>query len=157
MPIPRHICEFLDAHRISYQPCKHALSFTAQGVAHAQHISGKELAKVVMIMADERLVMAVLPGSHRLELDQLEHAVGATAARLASEEEFGHIFPDCEVGAMPPFGNLYHVDVWVDSALRGHPNIVFNAGTHEETIQMSYADYSRLVQPKEATFSSLRH
>jgi Ala-tRNA(Pro) deacylase len=157
MPIPRHICEFLDAHRISYQPCQHPPSYTAQGVAHAQHISGKELAKVVMVLADDRLLMVVLPGSHRLELEQLGQAVGATSVRLATEEEFGHIFPDCEVGAMPPFGNLYNLEVWVDSSLRTHSTIVFNAGTHAETIQMSFTDFARLVQPKEAIFSCLRH
>ncbi len=157
MPIPRHICEFLDAHRISYQPCQHTPSYTAQGVAHAQHISGKELAKVVMVIADDKLMMAVLPASHRLELEQLGHSIGASSIRLASEEEFGHVFPDCEVGAMPPFGNLYNLQVWVDASLHSHPNIAFNAGTHAETIQMSFADYARLVQPKEANFSCLRH
>jgi Ala-tRNA(Pro) deacylase len=157
MPIPRHICEFLDTHRIYYQPCQHTPSYTAQGVAHAQHISGKELAKVVMVVADDRLLMAVLPASHRLELEQLGDALGASSIRLATEEEFGHIFPDCEIGAMPPFGNLYNLEVWLDVALRSHTNIVFNAGTHAETIQMSLSDYSRLVRPKEAVFSCLRH
>ena len=157
MPIPRHICEFLDAHRIPYQPCQHTPSYTAQGVAHAQHISGKELAKVVMVVGDDRLLMVVLPASHRLELEPLGQAVGVESIRLATEEEFGHMFPDCEIGAMPPFGNLYNLEVWVDSALRSHPTIVFNAGTHAETIQMNFADFARLVQPKEATFSCLRH
>jgi Ala-tRNA(Pro) deacylase len=109
------------------------------------------------VVGDDRLLMVVLPASHRLELEPLGQAVDAESIRLATEEEFGHIFPDCEIGAMPPFGNLYNLEVWVDSALRSHPNIVFNAGTHAETIQMSYADFARLVRPKEATFSCLRH
>jgi Ala-tRNA(Pro) deacylase len=157
MSIPRHICEFLDGHRIWYQSCQHPLSYTAQGTAHAQHISGKELAKVVMVMADDRLVMAVLPGSHRLDLEKLGRAVGSAFTRLATEEEFGHVFPDCEVGAMPPFGNLYDIEVRVDAALRNNVNIVFNAGTHEETILMSFADFVKLVQPKEGDFSVARH
>jgi Ala-tRNA(Pro) deacylase len=157
MPIPRHISEFLDTHRVSYQSWHHPLSYTAQGTAHAQHISGKELAKVVMVMADGRLVMAVLPGSHRLDLDRFGTILGSGPARLATEEEFGHVFPDCEVGAMPPFGNLYDIEVWIDSLLRDHPNIVFNAGTHEDTIQMSFPDFVKLVQPKEGSFSVLRH
>ncbi len=157
MPVPRHICEFLETHHVPYQFCHHPSSYTAQGTAHAQHISGKELAKVVMTIADNRLVMAVLPGSHRLDLQQFGNALGSGLVRLATEEEFGHMFPDCEVGAMPPFGNLYQIEVWVDSALRMHPNIVFNAGTHEETIQMNFADFARVVQPKEGSFSVLRH
>lgn len=157
MPIPRHICEFLDTHHVPYQSWHHPLSYTAQGTAHAQHISGKEVAKVVMVMVNDRLVMAVLPGSHRLDLDQFGTTLGCGPARLATEEEFGHVFPDCEIGAMPPFGNLYDIEVWVDSLLRDRPNIVFNAGTHEDTIQMSFSDFARLVQPKEGSFSVLRH
>ena len=157
MQIPRRIREFLDTRGVSYQCWHHPLSYTAQGTAHAQHISGKEVAKVVMFMANDRLAMAVLPGSRRLDLDQLGAVLGCGPVRLATEEEFGRLFPDCEMGAMPPFGNLYDMTVWVDSSLRDQANIIFNAGTHEDTIQMSFADFARLVQPKEATFSVLRH
>ena len=157
MPIPRHISEFLDTHRIPYQCWHHPLSYTAQGTAHAQHISGKELAKVVMVSVGERLVMAVLPGSHKIDLSLFESTIGSGPVRLAAEEEFSHIFPDCETGAMPPFGNLYQIEVWVDTLLGDHPNIVFNAGTHEVTIQMSFADFKNLVQPKVGSFSVLRH
>jgi len=140
-----------------YQSSHHPLSYTAQGTAHAQHVSGKELAKVVIVSVDERLVMVVLPGSHKLDLGLFQSAIGSGRARLATEEEFSRAFPDCETGAMPPFGNLYKLDVWVDSALKEHATIVFNAGTHEETIQMSYADFANLVQPKSGSFSVLRH
>jgi Ala-tRNA(Pro) deacylase len=157
MSIPKHICEFLDSHRVWYQSCQHNLSFTAQGTAHAQHISGKELAKVVMVMADDHLVMTVLPASHRIDLEQLGRLLNCDTVRLATEGQFEHIFPDCEVGAMPPLGNLYSLQVWIDEALRKNPNILFNAGTHEATIKMGFGDYERLVQPKEGCFSILRH
>jgi len=157
MPIPRRIREFLDTKGVPYQCWHHPLSYTAQGTAHAQHISGKDLAKVVMVMVSDRLAMAVLPGSHRLDLDRFGAVLGTGSARLATEEEFGQVFPDCEMGAMPPFGNLYDIAVWVDSSLRDHPNITFNAGTHEDTIQMSFSDFAKVVQPKEGSFGVLRH
>jgi Ala-tRNA(Pro) deacylase len=103
------------------------------------------------------MVMAVLPGSNRIELDRLAQLLGAESIRLAGEEEFRDMFPDCELGAMPPFGNLYNLEVWVDAALQAHQNILFNAGTHVETIQMSFADFERLVLPKIGSFSVLRH
>jgi Ala-tRNA(Pro) deacylase len=157
MSIPKHVSEFLDSHHIWYQYCTHSPAYTAQGIAHAQHISGKEVAKVVMVMADNSLIMTVLPGSHRIDLDSLKHLLNAKAIRLAGESEFRDLFPDCELGAMPPFGNLYHLDVWMDEALKPHPNIVFNAGTHAETIQMSYSDFERLVHPSMGSFSVLMH
>ncbi len=157
MAIPRQISEFLDSQQVWYQCCTHSPAYTAQGLAHVQHVSGKELAKVVMVVADNRMVMAVLPASHRIEIERLGELIGAQHIRVATEEEFKDIFPDCELGAMPPFGNLYHLEVWVDTALHGHQTIVFNAGTHVETIQMSLADFERLVLPRTGTFSSLRH
>lgn len=157
MQIPRRIREFLDTRGVPYQCWHHPLSYTAQGTAHAQHVSGKEVAKVVMVMADDHLAMAVLPGSRRLDLDQLGALIGCGRIRLATEEEFGRVFPDCEMGAMPPFGNLYEIAVWVDSSLRDQVHMVFNAGTHEDTIQMNFADFARLVEPKEGSFSVLRH
>jgi Ala-tRNA(Pro) deacylase len=157
MAIPRQISEFLDSQQVWYQYCTHSPAYTAQGLAHMQHVSGKEFAKVVMIMADHRMTMAVLPASHRIELDRLALLLDARTIRLATEEEFRDRFPDCELGAMPPFGNLYNLDVWVDTALQGHQNIVFNAGTHIETIQMSLSDFERLVSPKLGSFSVLRH
>ncbi len=157
MAIPRQISEFLDSQQVWYQYCTHSPAYTAQGLAHVQHVSGKELAKVVMVVVDGRMVMAVLPASHRIEIERLAELLHAHSIRVAGEEEFQGLFPDCELGAMPPFGNLYNMDVWVDTALRGHQNIVFNAGTHVETIQMSYADFERLVLPHAGSFSVLRH
>ncbi len=157
MSIPRHIREFLDSQHIWYQHCTHSLAYTAQGIAHAQHISGKQLAKVVIVMADGALVMAVVPGSHRVELQRLGELLGVRSIRLATEEEFKDLFPDCELGAMPALGNLYRLDVWVDSALKTHPHILFSAGTHSETILMNYADFDQLVQPKIGAFSVIMH
>jgi Ala-tRNA(Pro) deacylase len=157
MSIPRHICEFLDSQQIWYQYCTHSPAYTAQGIAHAQHISGKELAKVVMVMAGNELVMAVVPANCRVDLGKLEQAKNAGNVRLATEEEFRNAFPDCELGAMPPFGNLYDVEVWVDDAFRSHSSLMFNAGTHAETIQMSFADFDRLVHPNFARFGVLMH
>jgi Ala-tRNA(Pro) deacylase len=157
MSIPKKIREFLDSHKVWYQFCTHSPAYTAQGLAHVQHVSGKELAKVVMVVADKRMVMTVLSGSHRVEVDQLHALLNCQNCRLATEEEFKDLFPDCEVGAMPPFGNLYNLDVWVDKELEKHPTITFNAGTHVETVKMNFADFQRLVQPKVGSFSTLRH
>jgi Ala-tRNA(Pro) deacylase len=157
MSIPKHISEFLDSQRVWYQHFTHSLAYTAQGIAHAQHISGKHLAKVVMVMAGGNLIMAVVPGNHRVDLQRLGEILNADSIRLAAEDEFKDIFPDCELGAMPPLGNLYKLDVWVDASLNSHPHMLFNAGSHSETILMSIADFDRLVQPKIGTFSVLMH
>jgi Ala-tRNA(Pro) deacylase len=157
MSIPKHISEFLDSQHIAYQHCIHSPAYTAQGIAHTQHISGKEIAKVVMVVADHNMVMAVLPGSHRIDLDLLKRLLNVETIRLATESEFRDLFPDCELGAMPPFGNLYHLEVWTDESLKSHPIIVFNAGTHAETIQMGYSDFERLVHPNTGNFSVLMH
>ncbi len=157
MPIPRQISEYLDSQHVQYRTSAHPLAYTAQGLAHVQHISGKLLAKSVMVNADNRMVMVVLPASNRIHFGKLQALLKANSLRLATEDEFRDIFPDCELGAMPPFGNLYHVEVWVDDAMREHPNLLFNAGTHLETIEMSFMDFEKLVQPKIGTFSELRH
>jgi Ala-tRNA(Pro) deacylase len=157
MSIPKQISEFLDSHQVPYLYCRHSLAYTAQGLAHAQHISGKEVAKVVVVLADGAIHMVVLPASHRIDFERLKSVIGAHEVRLASEDEFKNVFPGCEIGAMPPFGNLYHVSVWLDESLKGHETVVFNAGTHVETIQMKFADFERLVEPKPARFAELHH
>ncbi len=157
MSIPAKVREYLDSHKVAYQFCTHSPAYTAQGLAHVQHVSGKELAKVVMVVVSGRMVMTVLPGSHRVEIDRLENLLGGQKSRLATEEEFKDLFPDCEVGAMPPFGNLYDLEVLADVELEKHQTITFNAGTHVETIKMDYGDFRRLVQPKTGSFSSIRH
>jgi Ala-tRNA(Pro) deacylase len=115
------------------------------------------LAKVVVVVAGNRKMMAVVPANNRVSLEQLGQMAGEPALRLATEDEFKDLFTDCELGAMPPFGNLYNLEVWVDASLKSSSTIVFNAGTHMETIQMSFADFERLVQPKTGVFSAVRH
>jgi len=158
MPIPAHISNFLDSQHIPYQSYTHSRAYTAQGIAQAQHLSGKKLAKVVMVVGDnDRLIMAVVPANHRVDLEQLARILDADSIRLATEEEFKDIFPECELGAMPPLGNIYHLDVGVDEKLKSYPTISFNAGTHSEIIQMFFSDFDRLVQPKVGSFSVLLH
>jgi Ala-tRNA(Pro) deacylase len=158
MPIPASICKFLDSQGITYESSTHSRSYTAQGTAQAQHVSGKRLAKVVIVIADNsKLIMAVVPANCRVDLDKLGKLLDTHLIRLATEEEFKDAFPECEVGAMPPLGNIYHLDVWMDESMRGQPTISFNAGTHAETIQMSLADFERLVQPRVASFGVLLH
>jgi len=158
MPIPAHISKFLNSQHVSYQAFTHSRAYTAQGIAQAQHLSGKRLAKVVMIMInDTQPVMAVVPANHRVDLERFGHILNVNWIRIATEEEFKDLFPECEIGAMPPLGNIYHLDVWIDETLRTYPTISFNAGIHAEIIQMSFADFDRLVQPKTASFGVLLH
>lgn len=145
--------EFLDANHTRYVSIVHSLAYTAQETAASAHVSGKELAKTVMVDIDGAMAMAVVPASHKVDLDRLKQAAGAESADLACEEDFKSRFPDCEVGAMPPFGNLYDMDVYVAEPLTQDEEIAFNAGTHRELIQLAYADYEQLVHPRVGQFS----
>ena len=147
MPVQR-IKEFLDASKVEYATITHSRVFTAQETAHSAHISGKEVAKTVLVKADDKILMVVLPANHKLDMDLMCKALGADFVRLASEDEFRGLFPECEVGAMPPFGNLYGVDVYADSSLAEDHEIFFNAGTHTELIGLKYSDFERLAHPK---------
>lgn len=149
--------EFLDAHGVKYTIIVHSPAFTAQEIAASAHISGRELAKTVAIKIDGRLAMAVLPASQRIDFERLQEAFSARQVELAREDEFASQFPDCEIGAMPPFGNLYGLEVVVAAALAEDEEIAFNAGTHRELIRMAYADFARLVQPKVVDFSQKIH
>ena len=155
MSIPDHIQEFLDSRGVSYRHLEHTQAFTASRTAEAQDVSGKELAKSVMIIAEERPVMAVIPANGRLDVEKLGHLLGASSVRLAKEGEFEDLFPGCEVGAEPPFGKLYDMPVWLDASFDDHASIVFNAGTHTDTIQMSVAAFESLEQPKIARLVEL--
>lgn len=141
------IQQYLHRHRVDYCVRHHPLAFTAQDVAATEHLSGALMAKVVMVMADERLAMLVLPASRRVDEQRAAEVLGADQVRLASEDEFASAFQDCNVGAMPPFGNLYGIPVCVDSALTEDETITFQAGTHTCTISIKYADYESLVGP----------
>ncbi len=145
---------FLDTHGIRYVGISHSKAYTAQGIAAIAHISGKELAKTVILKLDGDLAMAVLPASYQVDLEALRRATGVRQAALASESEFKRHFPDCETGAMPPFGNLYGIPVYVDESLTEDHEIAFNAGSHYELIKMAYADFARLVKPEVMEFST---
>jgi len=146
--------EFLDTYGVKYVVVSHSKAYTAQGIAAVAHISGNEIAKTVIVKLDGALAMAVLPASYQVDLLALKRATGVREAELASEREFKQHFPDCETGAMPPFGNLYGIPVYVDETLTEDSEIAFNAGSHFELIRMSYADFERLVKPEIMRFSS---
>jgi Ala-tRNA(Pro) deacylase len=149
MPV-RKLKEFLDSHKIKYVVISHSPAYTAMEVAQSAHIPGKDLAKVVMAVLEGRTCMAVMPATRKLDLERLRQAADASEARLATEDEFRKLFPECETGAMPPFGNLYGMEVFVSSQLAEDREIAFNAGSHTEVVKLTYADYERLVQPKVA-------
>jgi Ala-tRNA(Pro) deacylase len=139
--------DFLDAERIRYIVISHSPAYTAMEVAESAHIPGKDLAKVVMVQLDGRMCMAVMPATRKLDLEKLREAARAKEARLPGEEEFRKLFPECETGAMPPFGNLYGMEVYVSPQLAEDHKIAFNAGSHTEVIQLAYADYARVERP----------
>jgi Ala-tRNA(Pro) deacylase len=147
MPVKK-LHEFLDQHQVKYVTISHSPAYTAQEVAASAHIPGKEVAKTVMVKLDGRLAMAVLPASSRVNFERLKNAAGVSQAELASEREFRDLFPECDVGAMPPFGNLYGLEVFVAESLTEDEEITFNAGTHTELMRLAYKDFGRLVQPR---------
>jgi Ala-tRNA(Pro) deacylase len=140
--------EYLDENRVKYLSAKHSPAFTAQEVAAAAHIPGNEMAKTVVVKLDGTMAMVVLPAPEMVRMGHLKAETGADTVDLASEQEFKTRFPDCEVGAMPPFGNLYEMDTFVAESLAENPEIAFNGGTHTEVIKMAYLDWEKLVRPK---------
>ena len=139
--------EFLDRNTIKYLVISHSLAYTAQGIAALTHTPGQELAKTVILLVDGRLAMAVVPASFRVDLFKLKKYLGADTVELATECEFRDQFPDCETGAMPPFGNLYGMPVYLDSGLAAEETITFNAGTHRDVVHMRTSEFRKLVQP----------
>ncbi len=146
MPVKK-LKEFLDENRVKYVTISHSLAYTAQEIAATAHVPGKELAKTVIVKADGRMAMAVLPASLKLNFGLLGDALGAKKVELATEREFKQLFPDCELGAMPPFGNLYGMEVFVAESLTEDKEIAFNAGSHTELMRLPYEEFSRLVKP----------
>lgn len=153
MPVKK-LKEFLGKNKVKYVTLSHSEAYTAQEIASSAHIPGKELAKTVIVKIDGKMAMAVLPASKRVYFDLLKKATGAKKVELATEGEFQDLFPECEIGAMPPFGNLYEMDVFVDESLREDEEIAFNAGSHTELIRLSYKDFESLVKPKVVKFST---
>jgi len=148
MSTARRVKEYLEEKRIPYTHCTHRLAYTAQEVAAAQHVPGREMAKTIVVKADDQFVLVILPAVLKIDMKALRDELPFKRLELASEKEFSVLFPDCEVGAMVPFGNLYNLSVYVDQSLSADEEIVFNAGTHVDTIKMKYRDFERLVQPK---------
>lgn len=144
---------YLNEQHVPFQVQQHAIAYTAQDVAASEHIPGKLVAKVVIVFADNNMVMLALPAPYRVDFARVGESLGAREVRLADEAELKAAFPDCEVGAMPPFGNLYSLPLYVDRRLAEDETIVFPVGTHTETARLAFADFERLVQPAQAEFS----
>ena len=151
MPIKK-LKEMLDKEGVKYVVISHSTAYTAQEIAASAHIAGKKLAKTVIVKIDGKLAMAVLPASYQVAFDRLKEATGSSKIKLASEQEFIDTVPDCEVGAMPPFGNLYEMEVFVAKSLAEDEEIAFNAGSHNELVKLGYRDFERLVKPKVLEF-----
>ena len=144
---------YLRENTVPFEVQHHARVYTAQEVAATEHVPGKVVAKVVVVQADDKMVMLALPASYRVYESKLASVLGCREVRIAREDEFASAFPDCEVGAMPPFGNLYGVPVVVDRSLAEDDTIVVQAGTHTDTLSLKYADFARLVNPTVAEFA----
>jgi Ala-tRNA(Pro) deacylase len=144
---------FLDENKIKYISVQHSSAYTAQEIAAIAHIPGKDLAKTVIIKIDGKLAMAVLPASYKVSFEHLKETLGVKEVRLAYEQEFIDKFPECEVGAMPPFGNIYGIEVYVADSLAEDEEIAFNACSHTELIKMKFNDFEKLVKPKRIKFS----
>ena len=146
MEIPTRLIKFLNESKVSYEILHHPEAFTAQTIAQAEHIKGRHHAKVVMVRSGSEHLMTVLPADLQIDLEKAAKAIGK-AVSLDAEAEFKPLFPDCAVGAMPPFGNLYSVPTYVDQSLTHQDYIVFEAGTHTDAMKISYHDYDKIVKP----------
>ena len=153
MPVKK-LKDYLDSNKIKYVAISHSPAYTAQEIAAKAHVSGKELAKTVMVKIDGKMAMAVLPASGRVDFAKLKQVADAGKVELAGEQEFRDMFPGCELGAMPPFGNLYELQVFADESLAEDEEIAFNAGSHTELIRLSYESFARSVEPRVAKFAA---
>jgi Ala-tRNA(Pro) deacylase len=150
----RKVKEYLDKAGVKFGLMEHDTAFTAQEVAAATHVKGRELVKAIMVKTDGKMLMAVMPSTRKLDFELLKKILKIKEAALAAEEEFSPLFADCEIGAMPPLGNLYNVDVIADESLADDKEIVFRAGTHHDIIKISYDDYKKLEKPKLAKITT---
>ena len=153
MPVKK-LKEYLDKEKIKYVSIVHSAAYTAQEVAASAHITGKELAKTVIVQLDGEMAMAVLPANRKIVLQDLRDVTGADQVKFVPEEEFKKLFPDCDTGAMPPFGNLYGMEVYAAGSLSENEEIGFNAGSHTEVIKLAYKDFERLVRPHVVSFTT---
>jgi len=154
MSVAPKLKEYLDSNEVKYNVLTHEIAYTAQDTAAAAHVSGKELAKSVVVNVDGKFVLAILPAHLKVDLERLKETAKARTVRLAHESEFATLFPGCDRGAMPPFGNLYGIDIFVDESLTRDNEIVFNACTHVDAIRMKYEDFARLAHPRVGAFAS---
>lgn len=152
MTISRKLNAYLDRHKVPYEVLIHQEAYRAPEIAQALHAPEKEMAKVVIVKVEARFVMTVLPATWNVDIHRLRDVFLTSHVRLATEDEFKDLFPDCDLGAMPPFGNLYGLDLYVDRSLTEDEHIVFQAGTHSEAIRMRYTDFAALVRPRVAEF-----
>jgi Ala-tRNA(Pro) deacylase len=153
MPVKK-LKEYLDSHHIKYVTLTHSKAYTAQEVAASAHLPGAILAKVVIVSLDGELAMAVLPANRKVVLSDLREVTGSDQVGFATEQQFEDRFPDCEIGAMPPFGHLYGMEVYLSEKLAENDEIAFNAGSHEEVIKLAFADFERLAQPRVMAFTT---
>lgn len=144
---------YLKENSVPFEVLEHSQAYTMQEVAAALHVPGGEVAKVVIVKAGDDLAMLVVPAPHRLDMAKVSGMLGAKKVKLAKEEDFSGLFPDCATGAMPPFGNLYNLPVYVDKSLAEQTSVIFRVGSHQQTMRVAYADFARLVQPKVADFT----
>lgn len=150
----RMLQEFLDREQVKYVTIHHSPAYTAQEIAASAHVRGRELAKVVVLKLDGKMALAVVPASVHVDLGRVRQATGARKAEIATESDFANAFPECELGAMPPFGHLYGMPVFVDDRLTQDVDIAFNAGSHSELIRMAYRDFERLAKPEVAPLAA---
>src|SRR6516225_5716253 len=153
MPLPTEIKNYLSKGHATYRHKTHPVAYTAQEIAALEHVPGRELAKTVVLKADEEFIIAILPANRVVNMEALKHYIGCSRLVLASEAEFKRRFGSCQTGAMPPFGALFKLPVFCDNTLAVQEEIEFNAGTHIDTIRMSFADFVRLERPEFADFS----
>jgi Ala-tRNA(Pro) deacylase len=153
MPILPQLQELLEREGVPYEASTHPPAYTAQEVAEAEHVPGREVAKVVVVRGTRGFALFVAPAPYKLDLQRVRDVLADPEARLATEQEFRDLFPRCEIGAMPPFGNLFGLPVYVDPSLAQDESIVFNAGTHTHTVRVRYTDFARIVQPRVAAFA----
>ncbi len=152
MTIPARLKSHLDEAHVSYIPVPHVPTSGSQYSAMVLHVPGKDVAKTIVLHAGKRKLLAVLPASYHIDLKKLAGIVGSPV-ELLEERQYSRFFPDCEPGAVPPFGELYHLPVFLEKSLAGDPEIIFNAGTHTDAIRMSNADFLRLAKPRVCSFA----
>ena len=151
------IVTMLRKENVPFEMLEHPPAFTAQELAATEHVSGDEVAKVVVVRASDRYAMFVLPASYNVRFDLVGDVLGTPDTRLATEAELSALFSDCELGAMPPFGREYGMDVYADTHLAEDEQIVFEAGHHDEAVRMRWADYERIEHPKIVRFATHLH